>query len=662
LGIADSKNYTSEQIEVLKGLEPVKKRPGMFIGSTDERGLHHLLWEVLDNSVDEAMAGFCKNITVRLYADGSAEVEDDGRGIPVEIHKETGKSTLETILTVLHAGGKFGSGAYKVSGGLHGVGVSVTNALSKKLEVWVKRDGKIFYQSYEHGIPTSDVIEIGECDENETGTKVRFTPDPNVFTTTEFNRKTIQKRIREHAFLTKGLKICFIDERNIENKVPCPEQNLFKKETVIFERLEFPHEKCFYFEGGVKSFVKVLYKKSKSIHENIFYAEGEENGVYVEIALKYIDSFFEDVKSFANNITTTDGGMHETGFKSALTRAINDYGTKFGFIKKDESLKGEDIREGLIAVVSVKLPEPEFEGQTKAKLGTPKVRQIVEGICYNKFTEFLEENPSDAKEILNKNILAYRAREAARMARETVIRKGVLEGTGLPGKLSDCSEKDPQKSELFIVEGDSAGGSAKMGRDRKTQAILPLRGKILNTERARMDKILKNNEIKDLIKAIGVGIGEELDYSKLRYHKIIIMTDADVDGAHIRTLALTLFFRYFPELIKSGHLYLALPPLYKVQKGKIIRYAFSEEELKKIMVELGETSGVSIQRYKGLGEMNPDQLWGTTMNPETRTLMQVKLEDAEEASVIFETLMGEEVEPRRKFIESRAEYVKNLDI
>lgn len=664
----NGEDYTSKDIQVLKGLEPVKKRPGMYIGSTDERGLHHLVWEVIDNSVDEAMAGFCDEIKVTLHTDGSCEVEDNGRGIPVDIHPETKKSTLETVLTVLHAGGKFDGSAYKVSGGLHGVGVSVTNALSTWLKVWVKKPDGTYFMEFREGDPVADVTKINDTPNKRSGTIVRFLPNDKTFTTTFFHRNTIVKRIREHAFLTKNLKIKFTDLRKIEK--PTDELDDSQKEIKPpFEKEKFPFKKSFFFEGGIKSFVRATSRNLAPIQQNIFYCEGEEAGIYVEISLCYVDNFHEYIWSFANNIATTDGGSHVTGFRSALTRCMNDYGTKYQIFKKDENLKGEDTREGLVATISVKLRNAQFEGQTKGKLGTPEARNAVEVVFGRKFAEFLEENPTDAKSILSKNLLAQRAREAARAARDMVTRKGALEGAGLPGKLADCSSKDPSQSEIFIVEGDSAGGSAKLGRNRKIQAILPLRGKILNTERARLDKILKNNEIRDLIKAMGMGVGEELDYSKLRYHKIIFMTDADVDGAHIRTLGLTLFFRYFPQVIEKGHLFIAKPPLFKIQKGKDVRYVFSEIELEEEIIKMniekddeGNVKGATISRYKGLGEMNPDQLWETTMNPENRILLKVTMDDAEEADKVFTMLMGEEVLPRKQFIESMAEEVKNLDI
>jgi DNA gyrase subunit B len=628
--------YSAESIQVLEGLDPVRKRPGMYIGSTDARGLHHLIWEVVDNSIDEAMAGYAKNIVIQINKDGSVLVSDDGRGIPVEKHPQTGISTVETVLTVLHAGGKFGGGGYKVSGGLHGVGVSVVNALSIKTEVTVKRDGGKYFVSFEKGEPSDPLAEIGKS--KKTGTTIQFWPDGDIFETTDFDFNTIKKRLREQAYLTRGITLTLIDKRE-------------KKEDAV----------QFYFEGGIASFVHHLNegkdKLSKTIH-----LYGEDDNVAVEIALQYTQEFRENVHTFANNIRTVEGGTHLTGFSTALTRIINKYARDNKLLKdKEPNFTNEDVREGLTVVISVKVPEPQFEGQTKSKLGNSNVRTIVNKVFSKNFEEYLLENPSEAKNIINKSSLALRARLAARSARETVIRKGALEGLTLPGKLADCSSKDPNKSELFIVEGDSAGGSAKQGRDRFTQAILPLKGKILNTEQTRLDKMLSNNEVKSLVVALGTSIGETYDASKLRYKKIIIMTDADVDGSHIRTLLLTFFFRHMKELVINGNIFIAQPPFYKLMKGKKYWYAQTDEE-KDIIVAREDIKGDNIQRYKGLGEMDPEQLWETTMDPERRTLAQVTISDLERADQIFKILMGDEVPPRRKFIQSRAENVKDLDI
>ncbi|SHH30374.1 DNA topoisomerase (ATP-hydrolyzing) subunit B [Tepidibacter thalassicus] len=632
-----NQEYGASQIQVLEGLEPVRKRPGMYIGSTGPRGLHHLVYEVVDNSIDEALAGYCSEIYVALENDGSVVVVDNGRGIPVEIHPQTGKSTVETVLTVLHAGGKFGSGGYKVSGGLHGVGISVVNALSEWVEVTVKRDGKIHNQRYQRGNPITGLNVIG--DTNETGTSVRFKPDPTIFEEVEFKYETLEHRLRELAFLNKGIKIILEDKRIDKQK---------KKE--------------FHYDGGLIEFIKHLNKTRNAIHDDIIYFEKKVGEYIVEISMQYTDVYTENIYSFANNINTHEGGSHLSGFKTALTRTLNDYARKNNFIKeKDSNLSGEDIREGLTAIVSVKIPEPQFEGQTKTKLGNTEIRGIVEGVTVEEFGAFLEENPSSARIIVDKALRAQRAREAAKKARELTRRKNVLESTSLPGKLADCSEKDASRSEIFLVEGDSAGGSAKQGRDRATQAILPLRGKILNVEKSRLDKILNSEEIRNMITAFGCGVGNEFDSSKLRYHKIIIMTDADVDGAHIRTLLLTFFFRYMRPLIDNGYVYIAQPPLYKIKKGKQEYYAYSDKELNETLEKIGRGS-VDIQRYKGLGEMNAEQLWETTMNPETRTLLQVSIQDAALADEIFSMLMGDKVEPRRNFIEENAKYVDNLDI
>lgn len=629
--------YGAEQIQVLEGLEAVRKRPGMYIGTTDVAGLHHLIWEVVDNSIDEAMAGHCKHIIVTLHKDSSLSVLDDGRGIPVEKHSKTKKSALETVLTVLHAGGKFGGGGYKVSGGLHGVGVSVVNALSTKLQAEVYRDGNRYVQEYNMGVAKSEVKIDGKAE--KTGTMIRFWPDKKMFETVDFNFQTIANRMRQQAYLTKGTSLSVIDER------PGRERKY-----------------RFYFEGGIKSYVRHLNKGKEGIGD-VVYMEKEAPEGNLEIALQYTNAFQENVFTFANTIHTAEGGMHLTGFKSALTRVINNYARKNGFLKeKDQNLTSEDVREGLTTVISVKLGDPQFEGQTKSKLGNPEIRTAVETVFGEFLMEYLEENPNDAKNMFAKCHLAARARLAARAARDTVIRKGALDGLTLPGKLADCSSKDPSNSELFIVEGDSAGGSAKQGRNREFQAILPLRGKILNVEHARMDRILGNTEIKALIIALGVGIDELFDLSRLRYERTVIMTDADVDGAHIRTLLLTLFYRYFLPLIENGHLYIAQPPLYKISQGKRVEYAYTESEKEKILKAFDSKINPSIQRYKGLGEMNPQQLWETTMDPETRQMLRVTVDDAERADKVFDTLMGAEVLPRKKFIQTHAKKVKNLDI
>ena len=672
-----SASYGAKDIYVLEGLEPVRKRPGMYIGSTGTSGLHHLIWEVVDNSIDEAMAGFAKNIMVELLPDGKVSVTDDGRGIPVDIHKQTKKSALETVMTTLHAGGKFGGESYKVSGGLHGVGVSVVNALSGWLKVEVERDGGMYVQEYERGKPEYKVKKVGASKRH--GTKVIFSPDPQIFSEMEFNDKTILEHLRQQAYLTKGVRINFYDRRT---KVP------------IFYG--------FYFEGGLLSFVKFLAHGKNKLHEDIFYVEKEHEKMDVETAFLYVDDTKVQEMSFANNIYTPDGGMHITGFRTALTRSLNTFARGEGYLKeKEENLTSDDVREGLVAVISVKLREPQFEGQTKAKLGNPEARTAVEAVVGEALKGFLEKHPQEAKGIIAKVLLSAKARLAAKAARETVLRKGAFEGLTLPGKLADCISKNPADSELFIVEGDSAGGTAKQGRNRHTQAILPLRGKILNVERARLDKMLANAEVRALVVAIGTAIGEEFDMAKLRYHKIVIMTDADVDGAHIRTLLLTLFYRYFREVVDGGYLYIAQPPLYRVNIGKSFRYAFSDTEKDKAIVELqksapakqataakkkavkgdtaaetpasgeaevvveGEVEGKripNVQRYKGLGEMNAEQLWETTMNPEHRLMKQVMVDDAEKANKLFDILMGDAVEPRKNFIQAHAASVRNLDI
>ncbi|MCQ6563406.1 DNA topoisomerase (ATP-hydrolyzing) subunit B [Paenibacillus mendelii] len=629
-------SYDESQIQVLEGLEAVRKRPGMYIGSTSGRGLHHLVWEVVDNSIDEALAGYCSRIEVRIHEDNSITVIDNGRGIPVGENTKLKKSTLEVVMTVLHAGGKFGGEGYKVSGGLHGVGVSVVNALSEHVIVTVKLHGKIHQQEYRRGAPQYDVKIIGDTD--ETGTTVRFKPDPEIFTeTTVYEYEILQSRIRELAFLNKGIEIVLIDERTDTS-------NAYK------------------YDGGIIEYVKYLNRNREALHEQPIYVEGQKDNIQVEVALQYNDSYSENIYSFANNINTHEGGTHESGFKSALTRIINDYARKMNAIKENDSnLSGDDVREGLTAIISVKIPEPQFEGQTKTKLGNSEVRGIVESFFAEKFQEFLEENPGVSRKIVDKGLQATRAREAARKARELTRRKSALEVSALPGKLADCSSKDASLSELYIVEGDSAGGSAKQGRDRHYQAILPLRGKILNVERARLDRILGNAEIRAIITALGTGISEDFDITKARYHKIILMTDADVDGAHIRTLLLTFLYRYMRKIIEAGYVYIAQPPLFKIERNKVIRYAQSEKERDEIIAEFGEGVKVNVQRYKGLGEMNASQLWETTMDPESRSMLQVTIEDAIEADDVFETLMGDNVEPRRDFIQQFAKFVKNLD-
>lgn len=675
--------YSAQNITVLEGLDPVRKRPGMYIGGTGLEGLHHLIWELLNNSVDEALAGAATRIDIIFHTDGSVSVEDDGRGIPVDVHPQTKKSTLETVLTILHAGGKFGGGGYKVSGGLHGVGVSVVNALSTKLIAEVYRDGKQYQQEYTRGVPVKDVAVVGAT--NKNGTKITFYADTEIFSTVEYSWQVVLDRCRQQAYLTKGLTIHLQDLRNAEN----------------------PVDYTFYFEGGIEAYVRHINKNKTALFDPPMSVEKESDVASVALAVAYTTDFNEHVYTFANNIFTIDGGTHLTGFRTALTRAINDYGKKAGLLKDaDGSLTGEDVREGLSAIISVKLSDPQFEGQTKGKLGNPEIRAAVENITYQGLVDYLAEHPNEAKKIIEKVTLAARARAAARAARETIIRKGALEGMTLPGKLADCTEKNPAKSELYLVEGDSAGGSAKSGRDRTFQAILPLRGKILNVERARLDRMLTSEEIKSLIIALGAGIGEDINLDKIRYHRIIIMTDADVDGAHIRTLLLTFFYRHFPQLLSNGYLYIAQPPLYALKKGKQLRYAYSDAERDAILAELGGsiqdlqptdadeeepatseanepeeveasssgevadvvveakkgTTRVQIQRYKGLGEMNAEDLWDTTMNPDNRVLLQVSMDDAERADTVFSMLMGDEVAPRKRFIQAHASKVKNLDI
>jgi DNA gyrase subunit B len=629
--------YDASAIQVLEGLEAVRRRPGMYIGSTDIRGLHHLIYEIVDNSVDEALAGYCDRIEVTIHRDGSVRVWDDGRGIPVDIHPKVGKSALEVIMTTLHAGGKFGGGGYKVSGGLHGVGASVVNALSEWLEVTVRRDGKIYHQRYERGVPVTPVKTIGETTPDDHGTETVFLPDRLIFRSLDYQSDVLLQRFREVAYLTSGLTIHFVDERT-------------------------DLDMTFYFEGGIVSFVRHLNRTKEVLQPQPFYVKREQNGCLVEVAIQYTDGYAESTHAFANNINTIDGGTHVTGFKAALTRAINEYARRHGLLKEnDPNLSGEDVREGLTAIISVMLPEPQFEGQTKTKLGNAEVAGIVQSIVYESFTSYLEEHPAIARRIIEKCLTAARAREAARKARELVQRKGALDTFSLPGKLADCTERDPAKAELYIVEGDSAGGSAKQGRDRRFQAVLPLRGKILNVEKARLDRMLHNEEIRALITALGTGIGDQYDRSKLRYHRVILMTDADVDGAHIRTLLLTFFFRYLEGLIIDGHLYIAQPPLYRLQSGKEVHYVYSDEERDAIL-NRGDGKTWDIQRYKGLGEMNPEQLWETTMDPARRTLLQVTIEDAVRADETFNMLMGSAVPPRKRFIQAHAREVRNLDI
>ncbi len=632
--------YGADQIQILEGLEAVRKRPGMYIGSTSSRGLHHLVYEIVDNSVDEALAGYCTEINVTINEDNSITVTDNGRGIPVEKNKNKGISTVEVVFTILHAGGKFGGGGYKVSGGLHGVGASVVNALSSWLEVVVNHDGHKYFQRYEKGTPVCELKKIGESE--VTGTEVHFLPDATIFEDTVYDYSVLKQRLREMAFLTKGLKIVLNDVRG-EEKV----------------------SNIFHYEGGIKEYVKYLNKAVHPLYEDIIYCEGMVGDVSVEVALQHNDGYNENCYSFVNNITTPEGGTHLAGFKNALTKTFNDYARKNKLLKDSEpNLSGEDIREGLTAIVSIKIPEPQFEGQTKQKLGNSEARGAVDSVVSERLTYFLEQNPVVAKMIVEKSILAQRARDAARKARDLTRRKTALEGMSLPGKLADCSDKDPSKCEIYIVEGDSAGGSAKTARSRATQAILPLRGKILNVEKARLDHILSNNEIRAMITAFGTGIHEDFDISKLRYHKIIIMTDADVDGAHIATLLLTFLYRFMPELIRQGYVYLAMPPLYKIEKNKQVWYAYNDEELNSILKEIGRDSNNKIQRYKGLGEMDPEQLWETTMDPEKRILKRVNMDDdlLSELDLTFNTLMGDEVEPRREFIIKNAKFAENLDI
>ena len=638
----ENTEYGADQIQILEGLEAVRKRPGMYIGSTSSRGLHHLVYEIVDNAVDEALAGYCDKIEVTINEDNSITVEDDGRGIPVDINHKAGKSALEVVYTVLHAGGKFGGGGYKVSGGLHGVGASVVNALSTTLCVEVYKEGKIYFQSYHIGKPDEDVKVIGTCEEDKHGTKVTFHPDPDIFEETVYDYDTLKQRLRETAFLTKGLRIILKDLR--EDPV---------------------REHDFHYAGGIKEFVTYLNKSKESLYPEVIYCEGTKDNVYVEVAMQHNDSYNDASYSFVNNIITPEGGTHLTGFRNALTKTFNAYARDNKILKdSDAQLSGDDIREGLTAIISIKIEEPQFEGQTKQKLGNSEARGAVDSIVSEQLTYFLEQNPAIAKTICEKSLLAQRAREAARKARDLTRRKTALEGMSLPGKLADCSDKDPKNCEIYIVEGDSAGGSAKTARSRATQAILPLRGKILNVEKARLDKIYGNAEIKAMITAFGTGIHEDFDISKLRYHKIIIMTDADVDGAHISTLLLTFLYRFMPDLIKEGYVYLAQPPLYKIEKNKKVWYAYSDEQLNNILTEIGRDGNNKIQRYKGLGEMDAEQLWETTMDPERRILKRVIMDDetSSEIDLTFTTLMGDKVEPRREFIEANAKYVKNLDV
>ena len=633
--------YGADQIQILEGLEAVRKRPGMYIGSTSSRGLHHLVYEIVDNAVDEALAGHCSTIEVTINPDNSVTVTDDGRGIPVGINHKAGLPAVEVVFTVLHAGGKFGGGGYKVSGGLHGVGASVVNALSNWLEVEICREGKVYKQRYERGKTMYPLKEIGTCLEDHTGTKVTFMPDDSIFETTVFEYDVLKTRLREMAFLTKGIKIILRDTR---------EENV--------------RENTFHYEGGIKEFVTYLNRSNEALYEEVIYCEGMKDGVYVEVAMQHNDSYNDSTYSFVNNITTPEGGTHLAGFRGALTNTFNSYAKNNKIIKENEALTGDDIREGLTAIISVKIEEPQFEGQTKQKLGNSEARGAVNAVVSEQLTYYLEQNPVVAKAICEKSLLAQRAREAARKARDLTRRKTALEGMSLPGKLADCSDKDPKNCEIYIVEGDSAGGSAKTARSRATQAILPLRGKILNVEKARLDRIYGNAEIKAMITAFGTGIHEDFDISKLRYHKIIIMTDADVDGAHIATLLLTFLYRFMPELIRQGYVYLAKPPLFKIEKNKKVWYAYNDDELNAILAEIGRDNNNKIQRYKGLGEMDPEQLWETTMDPERRILERVTIDEetSSEIDLTFTTLMGDKVEPRREFIEANAKYVQNLDI
>ena len=691
--------YGGDQIQVLEGLEAVRKRPGMYIGTTSSRGLHHLVYEIVDNAVDEALAGYCDTVHVTIHKDNSVTVSDNGRGVPVDINHKTGRPAIEVVYTVLHAGGKFGGGGYKVSGGLHGVGASVVNALSENMEVIVKRDSRIYKQTYERGKITSDLTVIGECDPDDTGTQVTFLPDGEIFQETLiYDFDVLKGRLREMAFLTKGLKIILTDERTKEEidilikkekaekssgediYEEIPEDNIdevsgdsgeevnessSEEENVDEEKENKNREEIFHYEGGIKEFVGYLNSSKSPIYNEVIYCEGVKDKVSVEVAFQHNDGYSEITECFANNINTPDGGMHLTGFKNAITKTFNDYAKKNKIIKENETaLSGEDIREGLAAIISVKIENPQFEGQTKQKLGNAEARGAVDSIVSEQLTYYLEQNPGVAKTICDKAILAQRAREAARKARDLTRRKNVLEGGGLPGKLADCSDKDPSKCEIFIVEGDSAGGSAKKARIRTTQAILPLRGKILNVEKTRPERALENEEIRSMITAFGTGIHDEFNIEKLRYDKIIIMTDADVDGAHIATLLLTFFYRFMPELIREGHVYLAQPPLFKIEKNKKVWYAYSDDELNSIIEEIGRDQNNKVQRYKGLGEMDAEQLWETTMDPEKRILLRVDMEQSSEAEVdiTFSTLMGDQVEPRREFIEANAKYAKNLDI
>ena len=633
--------YSADQIQILEGLEAVRKRPGMYIGSTSVRGLHHLVYEIVDNSVDEALAGFCSHIEVQINADNSITVQDDGRGIPVDIQKKAGLPAVEVVFTILHAGGKFGGGGYKVSGGLHGVGASVVNALSEWLEVEICRDGKVYKQRYERGKTMYPLKVVGECAPDKHGTRVVFLPDKEIFEETVYDYDTLKVRLRETAFLTKNLRITLRDDREVK------------------------HEKTFHYEGGIKEFVTYLNRSNEKLYEPVIYCEGIKDKVFVEVAMQHNDSYTENIYTFVNNINTPEGGTHLAGFKSALTKTFNDYAKKNKLLKENEpALSGEDIREGITAIISVKIEEPQFEGQPKQKLGNSEARAAVDAIVSEQLTYFLEQNPAVAKIICEKSILAKRARDAARKAREMTRRKSALDGMALPGKLADCSDKNPENCEIYIVEGDSAGGSAKEARNKSNQAILPLRGKILNVEKARLDRIYGNAEIRAMITAFGTGIHEDFDISKLRYNKIIIMTDADVDGAHISTLLLTFLYRFMPDLIREGHVYLAQPPLYKIEKNKRVWYAYSDDELNSILTEIGRDNNNKIQRYKGLGEMDAEQLWETTMDPERRILLRVQIdsETASEVDLTFATLMGDQVEPRREFIEANAKYVKNLDI
>ena len=636
-----SAEYNADQIQILEGLEAVRKRPGMYIGSTSSRGLHHLVYEIVDNAVDEALAGYCDTIDVQINADNSITVIDDGRGIPVDIQKKAGLPAVEVVFTILHAGGKFGGGGYKVSGGLHGVGASVVNALSEWLEVEICRDGKVYKQRYERGKTMYPLKVVGECAPDKHGTRVVFLPDKEIFEETVYDYDTLKVRLRETAFLTKNLKITLRDDREVK------------------------HEKTFHYEGGIKEFVTYLNRSNEKLYEPVIYCEGIKDKVFVEVAMQHNDSYTENIYTFVNNINTPEGGTHLAGFKSALTKTFNDYAKKNKLLKENEpALSGEDIREGLTAIISVKIEEPQFEGQTKQKLGNSEARAAVDAIVSEQLTYFLEQNPTVAKIICEKSILAKRARDAARKAREMTRRKSALDGMALLGKLADCSDKNPENCEIYIVEGDSAGGSAKEARNKSNQAILPLRGKILNVEKARLDRIYGNAEIRAMITAFGTGIHEDFDISKLRYNKIIIMTDADVDGAHISTLLLTFLYRFMPDLIRDGHVYLAQPPLYKIEKNKRVWYAYSDDELNSILTEIGRDNNNKIQRYKGLGEMDAEQLWETTMDPERRILLRVQIdsETASEVDLTFATLMGDQVEPRREFIEANAKYVKNLDI